>query len=394
MIRYEAAIKKRIANLKDRKLLLCGDDAFTDYIAKDFMTMGKDIKCRGGIKGGVFCIQDGNSHEMKLEDVNPQNYFVLVAVFERHKEYVDCLEKMGFTYGNDYEVMGIGGYCTPITHISPLLTYCRNPEYAHMGNGKYTILIYGGSTSDVGRGGIKGWPEYFQEELNLQGGGYFEVYNGAVSGYGAAQEFLKLCRDITVLHPNLVISFSGVNDIGGGVRAGNYPFLHKYQKKMWEQILEKGNCIPDSMDMRNMHEISWGIERNDNPGDAAIWLDYERMMYAVCMEFQAFFLGIVEPMSYSHVLDKTLEQDLVELLQAKGIDKAYFKNQKKFVMEVHDHICQKHLDYMIDLSEYLSGETGAFSDYIHYTEKGNQLIGNYMAGLVIKKIKENGNIIK
>ena len=172
-----------------------------------------------------------------------------------------------------------------------------------------------------------------------------------------------------MFNPKVVISFSGVNDVCGGVRAVKYPFLHKYQKKMWEQILKIGNCIPDSMDMRNIHEISWGIEKNDNASDAVIWLNHERMMYAVCKEFQVSFFGIVEPMSYSNVLEKTLEKDLMELLQGKGMGETYFKSQREFVMEVRNNIYQKHMDYIVDLSEYLSGERGVFSDHIHYARR-------------------------
>lgn len=171
MVRYEAAIKKRIANINDRQLLLCGDDAFTDYIERDLMAMGKVVKYRGGIKRGSFYVHDSKNYEKELGHIDPKNFFILVAVFERHKEYVAYIEEMGFTYSNDFEVMGLGGYCMPITHVSPLLTYCRNSEYAHIGNGEYTILIYGGSTSDVGRGGIKSWSEYFQEKLEIHGGG-------------------------------------------------------------------------------------------------------------------------------------------------------------------------------------------------------------------------------
>lgn len=44
----------------------------------------------------------------------------------------------------------------------------------------------------------------------------------------SVKKYLKLNRDVLTLNPDLVISFSGYNDVIGNSTVDNFPYLHKY----------------------------------------------------------------------------------------------------------------------------------------------------------------------
>ena len=77
------------------------------------------------------------------------------------------------------------------------------------------IVVLGGSTSDCGYNtAVTNWTEWLEIILR-ESGCSVEVLAGGIQGYASSQELLKLIRDVLILRPDLVISFSGINDATG-----------------------------------------------------------------------------------------------------------------------------------------------------------------------------------
>ena len=75
------------------------------------------------------------------------------------------------------------------------------------------IVALGGSTTEPSS--TQCWPQKLYEELTKRGYSCL-VLNGGVAGYSTNQELFKFIRDVMPLNPDIVISLSGVNDLGYG----------------------------------------------------------------------------------------------------------------------------------------------------------------------------------
>ena len=98
------------------------------------------------------------------------------------------------------------------------------------------VLTLGGSTTDAVRskntqlaGGV--CRSYWQKGISAT------VVNGGTGGYSTNQELLKLVRDGLEFKPDIVISYSGVNDRGKYSELP-YPMVHPYQRYMLNSSLD------------------------------------------------------------------------------------------------------------------------------------------------------------
>ncbi|MDD5439536.1 MAG: SGNH/GDSL hydrolase family protein [Candidatus Omnitrophica bacterium] len=84
-------------------------------------------------------------------------------------------------------------------------------------DGVYRIIAMGGSTTWGGNASYRdSWPYLLEEMLNKNTGGRlrFEVINAGVCGYGSAQQYIRLNKEIFNYHPDMIIIHSGWNLTG------------------------------------------------------------------------------------------------------------------------------------------------------------------------------------
>ncbi len=118
------------------------------------------------------------------------------------------------------------------------------------------VLALGGSTTD---GVIYGhsWPEELSRLLKdnkLPG----TVINGGVGGYSTNQELLKLMRDGLEFSPNLVVSYSGINDRGTYSKLP-YPMVHNYQRDVIDMLQGKTSPVfPSTIELLKRITGSFG----------------------------------------------------------------------------------------------------------------------------------------
>lgn len=375
---YKLAITENLKIRNGRKLVLWSCGVLKKYLLENF----------GEMKIAVdFIIEEG------IDEVEggPQENFVFVALYSGHKEVFEKLRKKGYKYNQDFILTNLSMYVKDLNLVDPLLTYSREekkyPGFVQFGRSEekecYRVLVLGNSTSEPSIGGMNCWANYLQKELKKELGKDTIIYNGAISGYNSAQEFLKLARDGVKLHPNMVISFSGVNDVDGfGSTVNGFNFLHKYQKRMWDNILNIEGTIPDSIYMRDMNKITYGIESGKK--DYVHWINNERKMYAICKEFDIDFIGCLQPMitQGEYIVGKEMQ----ELLEDAGVDIRYETAQRMFVEGVKK--IKKKYKWLIDLTELFRNRTDLYNDHYHYNEVGNKLIAKKVAELIGKKVRQ------
>ena len=134
---------------------------------------------------------------------------------------------------------------------------------------------------------------------------------------------------------------------------------------------------PDTLDMRNVEEICHGIKR-EGYSDVQNWIDGIRMIHALCAEFGIKYFSFFQPMvpSGKAIIDECVVK----------LGNAYF-NAYSRVKEVYNRIpdyvseCRKKCNdfpYITDLSDIFDGQEDVYYDICHCTEKGNQIITEYI----------------
>ncbi len=249
----------------------------------------------------------------------------------------------------------------------------------------YRVFILGGSTADsncYSKQGIVSWPEFLYEKLSSINKNTV-LYCGAVIGYTANQEFLKLARDIVPMSPNLVISYSGHNDLRtyprpladyyGPTRAGR-PFLTDKTEMFYRRSIEmaKSRIVPGFENI-----VTYGLTNDQSP--ASFWLSNQRMMYSLAREFKFNFLGVLQPNAY--VTENLHGVDSFEALRAR-----YYPQAAMYHIMPPEHVRQnmREARELIKPHPFLSEYTGIFDgdpndvylDLVHVSTKGNRIIAD------------------
>ena len=391
---WEKSVLYYLRNADMREIAVIGDDLFTLEIYYTIKKIGYPIGIIVSNRSDLFeheFIKIVN--EITFEQMENKNYYYLVAEIVGHKKAYQMLSTQGFILEKDFSIMGIGGYTELLTSIDSLLTLNRGENgyvgFKKMGefsNQTYNIVVLGNSTSDPSTGMLKSWPEFLFEDfkrtdINVA------IYNGAITGYSSTQEFLKLCRDVLDMSPDLVISYSGFNDIQGNSTMDGFPYLHKYGNKFFEFLKTNAILAPDSMYVRNINNVTHGIETSKD--DYQIWIDNMRKMFVVCQEFGIKFKAYLQPMVECSDALKTKEQaEIIQEYYQLTNSSYLIEREKIFCINVQKHIKGK--TYISDFTGIFKNKYNAFYDICHCTEYGNSIIAQHIYNDIIGDLSERG----
>lgn len=365
--RFEDSIKLRTANANGRDIVFIGNDLFSDAIEKNLILMGKNV-----IKS-YDCeeILSGKSILNKYHS----DVFVLMAQYRQHKEIYEYLLDKGYRYQIDMAFMGLGGFIKETNLVDPLLTFNRSEQvydgikiYGNLGKAKLKIVVLGNSTSDPYTGGIKSWSEILYNKMVAAGNNDVCILNGAMGGYNSTQEFLKFNRDILPIKPDIVLSMSGYNDSLENW-FDNYPYIHKYQNRFYEYLLTLDRMAPDSMDMRNLHQVTYGVEDRSNGWD--VWINNIKKIHAISEEFGIKYIPFIQPMYFidNHFVDEDLRNIVSEYY---GDSMGQTKEKVTRFCTTAESELEKY-PYIKNLLHIFNGEE-VFYDICHCNEVGNRII--------------------
>lgn len=156
-------------------------------------------------------------------------------------------------------------------------------------NGKEIVIgILGGSTSDVDLYIEGSWVQHFME-IAEQKGIRLSCYVAATAGNSVAQEHIRLIRDLLLLRPDVVISYSGVNEMKFPLKS--HRFAHYYQRLIFEQMVSRESNL-DFFGMKAENRISMG-EYFESLADW--WIYNERLMHIECLEYNVKFYAFLQP---------------------------------------------------------------------------------------------------
>lgn len=249
-----------------------------------------------------------------------------------------------------------------------------------------TIATLGGSTTDPTTSNIKSWPEYLFNRIS-QMGIPVRIYCGGISSYFSGQETLKLIKDVLPIMPDIVISYSGINDndfcqSGYGVK--KHPYFTSYHERFMKFALDMANKegyfrgVPIH---EGVNKLTLGIPNEKSAPEK--WVDNERIIHAICQEFGISFYAFLQPCrDYGNYINtgengkKTYEENLQENIEK--VTQWYKSAQEKI----------KDLDYITDLTSLFDGKKNIYYDYCHVFEKGNQLIASRILKSVLPEIRD------
>ena len=190
------------------------------------------------------------------------------------------------------------------------------------------------------------------------------IYNGAGKGNTSSQEVLRVLRDAPVINPDLIISLSGICDIGYLLNAKGYPFRHKYTRRAMD-YLKENDIISD---------VVFGMPDPSLP--AQVWCRNQRMARVLAHDQGSDILTILQPVQGYGNYPQTDEEKAFYESKAKVVLKAADKPYGDCVMDFYTSVKEiiaadpETYDHVLDLTGAFDDCPGAYRDHRHQTPDG------------------------
>lgn len=315
--------------------------------------------------------------------------YIYICGEKAQKDYETCrmqLIELGFEEGLDFvPSWERNGYHIFDPHLGYIpITSASGKDYrgfctfeAGEMKGKYKVLVLGGSTSDPYYMPFKSWCEILRDTC-ARNGWNVEVICGGSKGYFSAQELLKLIRDGIWMEPDLVISYSGLNDI---YERGEYPFLCDYQKELCAYFDDKQKGLVSSRGVRRKRESAYHN-----------WLIHMCMIHGILSEFAIPFLAIGQPSSWAKMGEKDIRELEYQILHKSLLaDERSYESAIKNACEMRENVKRdtERLEWLEDFSDIFDGKSGMYVDVVHCSEEGNRIIAEKVYQLLEEKYSED-----
>lgn len=244
----------------------------------------------------------------------------------------------------------------------------------HNNEDKFVVLTLGGSTTDPSTGNVISWSEFLYRNIaklysNVQ------VVCAGVNTQVVSQELQKLIRDGYLFEPDMVISYSGVNDFSEYYHDEITPFVLNYKKRIVESAIKKR--IMDGRDVLQggkLREFSFGIPSNKPISRAAHWVRCERIMKAICDGFGIDFVGILQPQNFGDDTDGKVK-----------MRNKYYPEAIRLVKSLDE-------PWLLDYTDLFKSDNNVFYDNCHIYEYGNKILAKKILPYVISSMRKKGVI--
>jgi lysophospholipase L1-like esterase len=253
-------------------------------------------------------------------------------------------------------------------------------------NRRPIILALGGSTTDAVQYGHS-WPEELARLLEKKQIAA-TVINGGVGGYSTNQELVKLIRDGLEFEPDIIISYSGVNDRGSYGELP-HPFVHKYQRSLLEGLVDKRpSLMPNTLALldRSTDLVDGGVKGYTlgvpTTRSYADWyIRNLRLMKAVSKASNADFFGVLQPNAYVGDFPWGAEFEANE-----GKSSEYVAALRAFYNALRSS--PEHLAEVHDFTAIFDKHKEAYKkDGVHTTVAGEVLIANHIYDLIAPTLR-------
>lgn len=371
---------------KDKKIVFWGYNKYTIYyisllnseriwgiIPYEKENIGLEVDVD---KGKIKSIED-----LIYEDLDSL-YFYFMDKNEKRKSEGQIVELGGYQRNLFYlgRKRNVYAGTKVLNLVDPIVGFARKdgntPGFVVFGEeniGKenaYKIVTLGGSTSDPLLENLRSWSEFLYQMLIKTYDIPIIIYAGGVSSYTVAQETIKLIKDAIVLNPDLVISYSGVNDSCDDFNLPLHPFVRTYMPRIYEKAIN-ASIRNEFSENALVTGLMLGVE--DNCSNAYFWYKCEKIMSAVCGEFNIAFHGMLQAVYPRYWISNDMKGD--------GMKKRddFFEEAKKLISDNSQ-------PNIHDFTEIMKGNEDVFYDYCHVYEKGNRIIAKEILPFVMEEI--------
>ncbi len=378
-----AEIKKVLKHAQTKKIIIWGTANIAAYIFSVVRALGKDVAyfldSRESSQGQTYFGKEVKSPYDIIYEETEQ--VIVILGFTNSFEVEEIVKEIGLEMNKNCFDLNKIEQPKRCDMFDPLLGYSRMDDiegYKILNPGKNKkIVIFGGSTTDWSVSHINAWPFYLNQRL-IQEGYEYSVYNGAIVGYYSSQELLKCMRDCLSLQPDLVISYSGINDANWVKTNQTHPYICDYLFENCEKIMKKTVVVRAGTSQ--VEEIGYG--QTWQKEDKDLWIDNMRMMHALCEEFGIKFFTFLQPTEFygNYKLSEIEKTVLYEQYGEKDIVRV-----REF-FEYTSKETQKY-NYMYDFTRIFEGDIeGVFYDSMHTDERGNKIIADKIFKAIEKYI--------
>lgn len=325
------------------------------------------------------------SVDTEMEKIYDLVYFdieriiVFVSVFE-YRDVTKILYEIGLKQTQHFVCIynSFSGHCTDKYYGFDWClgnTFKQKKEYpgfyinGDFRNAQKKIAILGNSVTDPLFYPQKSWPEMLWETCSKQQIDVV-IYNGAVTDYNSSNELFKLYRDVLLLKPDIVISYSGIIDFRQYVPY--YPYINlnlMRTSKKWKKD--------------NNKEVIYGIK--DQRTAYERWINNEKIMYQICHMYGITFYGVLQPWNGSGNINAVEKlqfwNDQYWQIVFPQFDD-YIDNAKEFKEKiVYD---TKVNDWLFDFTNIFKeiDDSEIYFDSIHVNEFGNSIISENFFNLL------------
>ena len=276
------------------------------------------------------------------------------------------LRRLG--YGTEQRLRG----CALLNAYDPLLGFSRVTEenlpgftvFTNCGNHpdekEWKILTLGGSTSDPTLCNLRSWPEVLFNRLDSMDR-CVTVYAGGIGGYTSAQEMKKLLRDGLTLQPDIVISYSGINDAVGRYPDTGHPFHLKEESGLAKRLVDEKAAVNTLQSGVPMEEMTLGVP--DPESRFSYWLRNERSMHGLCSEFGIRFFSLLQPAQENYM------------------------THNAFYREAEERLREESFPWLKDARRLFEDTPEVFYDFCHVYESGNRRIAQLVLQLLLREEK-------
>lgn len=231
----------------------------------------------------------------------------------------------------------------------------------------FKIMTFGGSTTSTLQGSK--WVKILSQML-AESGNNICLLNGGCGGHNSWNEMNKLLRDVGSFKPDLVISFSGINDAAAHTDPNNTYINTKGLKEVITKTeMFKGFVVPTTLDS---HALAY-VRRT-------------RIMRSCCEDVGAAFERILQPTLGigNYTPDVSDDDDVKCLAELQEDDKkfGYRTMLNNFYTGVQDEIAKEHAGFIRDFSRLFDGKSKLYADFRHPNERGYAIIAGKIAKLV------------
>lgn len=387
-------LEEFIENLNGRKIVILGCRGVSVVVYSALHSMGYDIlyflnperhydkeNCD---RVSLFGKNVYPCHNILYEDISE------IALLNTY-HYIERIEPLLSAYGlkqnvDYYNIHNClkSKYCDVFDY---LLGYSRSDDmegfkvFGDINGSGLKIVTLGGSTTDYSYSGVKCWPLFLHEILD-ENGIENTVINGGICGYSSCQERDKLIRDVLGLKPDIVLSFSGINDVNWTLVSQKFPYYSEYfTNSIIKKLCRKNNDeICEKLCMGLMREMT----------DYDNWYHNERVMHGVAENFNIRFFGFLQPfMLEGGYTMSDFEKGWFDFFLQYGLKehnamRLIYEGSRKFYEGARKLVNAS--DFLFDISDAFDEYSGVYTDGVHCDESGNKII----AQTIFEKLTEAG----